>query len=88
MHPSLIVLTWIVLAVIALVLTLLGVIVLGIAHEPSGMELSTVAPSLIAVVTRRIVGLYVRRPSPTESALSRRKESSPDTLATRTKTAN
>ena len=54
----------IVLAVIALVLILLAVIVVGIRQEPRSAELSDVAPSPIAVLVRRLTGLYVRRPTP------------------------
>jgi hypothetical protein len=55
----------VVLAVILLVLVLLGVVVIGIRQEPRSAELSDVAPSPIAVVVRRLTGLYVRRPAPT-----------------------
>ena len=55
----------IVLAAIALVLVLLAVVVVGIRQEPRGTELSDVAPSPIAVMVRRLLGLYVRRPTPT-----------------------
>jgi hypothetical protein len=55
----------IVLVVIVLVLILLSAIVVGIRQEPPGTELSTVAPSPIAVMVRRLLGLYVRRPTPT-----------------------
>jgi hypothetical protein len=58
-------LTLVVLAVILLVLVLLGVIVVGIRQEPRSAELSDIAPSPIAVLVRRLIGLYVRRPTPT-----------------------
>jgi len=53
----------IVLAAIALVLILLVVIVVGIRHEPRSTELSHVAPSPFTASVRRMVGLYVRRPT-------------------------
>jgi hypothetical protein len=58
-------LTSAVLAVVLLVLILLGVVVVGIRQELRSAELSDVAPSLIAVLVRRLTGLYVRRPTPT-----------------------
>ena len=58
-------LTLVVLAAILLVLVLLGVVVVGIRQEPRSAELSDVAPSPIAVLVRRLTGLYVRRPTPT-----------------------
>jgi hypothetical protein len=58
----------IVLAAIALVLILLAVIVVGIRQEPRSAELSDVAPSPIAVLVRRLTGLYVRRPTPADRA--------------------
>ena len=52
----------IVLAAVALVLILLAVVVVGIRQEPR-TELSDVAPSPFTAVIRRMVGLYVRRPT-------------------------
>jgi hypothetical protein len=75
----------VVLAVIVLVLTLLGVIVVGIRQEPPGIELSNMAPSPIAVMVRRLLGLYVRRPTRSAKHTDRPAEDSPDTSATRTK---
>jgi hypothetical protein len=48
----------------ALVLLLLVVIVVAIRQEPRDMEMGHVAPSLIAVVVRRVLGVYLRRPAP------------------------
>jgi hypothetical protein len=76
----------IVLAAIALVLILLAVIVVGIRQEPRGAELSEVAPSPIAVLVRRLTGLYVRRPIPTAAvSTDQQEEGSPGTPVTRTK---
>jgi hypothetical protein len=58
----------IVLAAIVLVLILLAVVVVGIRQEPRSAELSDVAPSPIAVLVRRLTGLYVRRPTPADRA--------------------
>jgi hypothetical protein len=55
----------IVLTVTALVLILFGVIVVGIRQESPNAELSSVAPNPVAVMVRRLLGLYVRRPTPT-----------------------
>jgi len=79
-------LTLIVLAGILLVLVLLGVVVVGIRQEPRSTELSDVAPSPIAVLVRRLTGLYVRRPTPTAVSTDRQEEGSPDTPAARAKT--
>jgi hypothetical protein len=78
-------LTLIVLAGITLVLILLGVVVVGIRQEPPGTELSDVAPSPIAAMVRRMVGLSVRRPTPTAADADRQEEGSPGTRVTRTK---
>jgi heme/copper-type cytochrome/quinol oxidase subunit 2 len=58
------VLILVVIAVVVLVLILLAVIVAAIRQEPRDMEMSHVAPSLIAVMVRRLLGVYLRRPSP------------------------
>jgi hypothetical protein len=78
-------LTLVVLAVILLVLVLLGVVVVGIRQEPRSAELSDVAPSPIAVMVRRLTGLYVRRPTPTPVSTDRQEACSPDTPVTPTK---
>jgi len=56
-------LIFIVFTAIALVLILLGVVVFAIRQEPRDAEMSNVAPSLIAVMVRRLLGVYVRRPT-------------------------
>jgi hypothetical protein len=53
----------VVFAVIALVLIMLAVVVVAIRQEPRDKEMSSMAPSLIAVVVRRLLGVYVRRPA-------------------------
>jgi hypothetical protein len=52
---------FLVLAVIALVLLVLAVVAVGIRREPSNAELSTRAPSAISALTRRLLGVSVRR---------------------------
>ena len=56
--------TLIVLAAAGLVLVLLAVVVVAIRQEPRDVEMSSVAPSLVAVVVRRMLGVYLRRPAP------------------------
>ncbi len=51
-------------AVVVLVLILLAVVVVAIRQEPRDAEMSNVAPSLIALVVRRLLGVYMRRPTP------------------------
>ena len=58
------VLILVVFAVVVLVLILLVVVVVAIRQEPRDAEMSNVAPSLIAVVVRRLLGVYLRRPAP------------------------
>ena len=55
-------------AVVVLVLILLVVVVVAIRQEPRDAEMSNVAPSLIAVVVRRLLGVYLRRPLPQRTA--------------------
>ena len=58
------VLMLVVFAVVVLVLILLVVVVVAIRQEPRDTEMSNVAPSLIAVMVRRLLGVYLRRPPP------------------------
>ena len=51
-------------AVVVLVLILLAIVVVAIRQEPRDVEMSHVAPSLTAVVVRRLLGVYLRRPTP------------------------
>jgi hypothetical protein len=62
------VLVFLVIAASALVLILLAVVVVGIHREPPSAELSSRAPSLMAGLARRMVGVYVRRPDPSTDA--------------------
>jgi hypothetical protein len=54
----------IVLAAAGLLLVLLAVVVVAIRQESRDVEMSTAAPSLVAVVVRRMLGVYLRRPAP------------------------
>ena len=47
-----------------LVVALLAVVVVAIRQEPRDIEMSDVAPSLIAVMVRRMLGVHLRRPTP------------------------
>ena len=58
------VLILVVFVVVALVLVLLAIVVVAIRQEPRETEMRTVAPSLIALVVRRLLGVYLRRPAP------------------------
>ena len=58
------VLILVVFVVVALVLALLAIVVVAIRQEPRETEMRTVAPSLIAFVVRRLLGVYLRRPAP------------------------
>jgi len=69
----------IVFATAGLVLVLLAVVVVAIRQEPRDVEMSSVAPSLVAVVVRRMLGVYLRRPAPPVDSTE---ESSPDTWPT------
>jgi hypothetical protein len=53
-----------VVAIAVLVVILLAVVVAGIHREPSAAELTSRAPSQMASLARRMVGVYVRRPGP------------------------
>ncbi len=54
----------VVFAAATLVLIMLAVVVVAIRQEPRDAEMNSVAPSLIAVMVRRLLGVYVRRPTP------------------------
>ena len=76
------VLILVVSAVGGVVLILLVVVVVAIRQEPRDMEMSNVAPSRIAVRVRRLLGVYLRRPTPRPTA-STGKRSTRRTLADR-----
>ncbi len=68
----------VVFAAVALVLIMLAVVVVAIRQEPRDTEMSNVAPSLIAVMVRRLLGVYVRRPPPPADSDDWREEWPPD----------
>jgi hypothetical protein len=68
----------VVLAASALILIMLAVVVVAIRQEPHHTEMSNVAPSLIAVMVRRLLGVYVRRPAPPADSTNWKEELSPD----------
>lgn len=54
----------VVCAVGGVALAVLVVVVVAIRQEPRDMELSNVAPSRVAIRVRRLLGVYLRRPTP------------------------
>lgn len=62
-----------------LVLILLAVVVAATRQEPRGVELNIMAPSVIAAMVRRALGVYVRRPEPLADSTDRQEEFWPDT---------
>ena len=71
--------------IIGILLILLGVVVVGIRQEPPWTELSDVAPSRVAVMVRRLLGLYVRRPTLTAVSTGPQDQLSLDTPAAQTR---
>jgi hypothetical protein len=72
------VLVMVVFASVVLILVLLVVVVVAIRQEPRDTEMSNVAPSLIAVMVRRLLGVYLRRPTPPANRTDWQEEWSPD----------
>jgi hypothetical protein len=68
----------VVFAAIALILIMLAVVVVAIRQEPRDTEMSNVAPSLLAVMVRRLLGVYVRRPALPADSTDWKEEWSPD----------
>ena len=68
----------VVFAAITLVLILLAVVVIAIRQEPRDAEMINVAPTLIAVMVRRLLGVYVRRPTPPADSTDWQEEWPPD----------
>jgi hypothetical protein len=58
------VLILVIFVIVALVLVLLAIVVVAIRQEPRQTEMRIVAPNLIALVVRRLLGVYLRRPAP------------------------
>ena len=72
------VLILVVFVIVALVLVLLAIVVVAIRQEPRDAEMSNMAPSLIAVMVRRLLGVYLRRPTPPANHTDWQEEWSPD----------
>jgi hypothetical protein len=68
----------VVFAAVVLILIMLAVVVVAIRQEPRDREMSSMAPSPIAVMVRRLLGVYVRRPALPELSTGWKEESSPD----------
>jgi hypothetical protein len=60
-----------------LVLVVLAVVVAGIRQEPRAQELTGQAPRLMASLTRRLLGVYVRSPDSPVITGQRRGEPGP-----------
>jgi hypothetical protein len=63
-------------AAMGLVLVVLALVVVGIRLEPPTQELTGQVPRLMARVTRRLLGVYVRRPDPSVTPDQQRGEPS------------
>jgi hypothetical protein len=72
------VLLLVVSAIVMLVLVLLVVVVVAIRQEPRDAEMRNVAPSPIAVLVRRLLGVYLRRPTTPTDSTDWREEWSPE----------
>jgi hypothetical protein len=59
----LIALMLVVFVAVVVIVILLSVIVIAIRQEPRGVELANLAPSPVAAMVRRLLGVYVRRPT-------------------------
>ena len=68
----------VVFATIALILIMLAVVVFAIRQESRDTEMSNVAPSLIAFMVRRLLGVTVRRPTLPADSTEWEEEWSPD----------
>jgi hypothetical protein len=68
----------VVFATVVLILIMLAVVVIAIRQESRDTEMSNVAPSLIAVMVRRLLGVYVRRPTLPADSTNWEEEWSPD----------
>jgi hypothetical protein len=65
-------------ATMVLVLVLLVVVVIGMRQESSADELRRQAPSIMAALVRRLLGVYVRRPILPADSTDLQEEWSPD----------
>jgi hypothetical protein len=65
-------LLFVVTAIALIVVLLLVVVIAGIRQEPAGTEMSSRAPRATAALTRRLLGVHVRRPYPAEDTTADR----------------
>jgi hypothetical protein len=63
-------------AAMGFVLVVLALVVVGIRLEPPTQELTGHVPRLMARLTRRLLGVYVRRPGPSVTPDQQRGEAS------------
>ena len=59
-------------------LALLVVVVVAIRQEPRDIEMSNVAPSRVAIRVRRLLGVYLRRPTSSVGSIGGQEEHPPD----------
>lgn len=71
-------LTVFVLATSVFILIMLVVVVVAMRQEPRGTALGAIAPTPIAAMVRRALGVGVRRPDAPAHATGRQEERSPD----------
>lgn len=69
-------------AVGGVILILLVVVVVAIRQEPRDIEMTDVAPSRVASRVRRLLGVYVRRPTPQHDGLEEQEERPSDAWPT------
>jgi hypothetical protein len=82
-EPMITVLISVVFVVVVLALILLAIVVVAIRQEPRNVEMSYVAPSLIAVMVRRLLGVYLRRPTPSADSIRDRPTTACTEITTR-----
>lgn len=76
------VLILVVFAASGVALTILAVVVVAIRQEPRDMELSNIAPSRVAIRVRRLLGVYLRRPTLPADMIDGHEEYPPDAWPT------
>ena len=69
-------------AVGGITLILLVIVVVAIRQEPRDIRMSNVAPSRVAIRVRRLLGVYLRRPSLPADSKDGHEENPPDAWPT------
>jgi hypothetical protein len=64
------------------ILAILVIVVVAIRQEPRDIELSNVAPSRVAIRVRRLLGVYLRRPTHMTDSDDGQEEHPPDAWPT------